>query len=298
MSPSLEERLQGWTGPSSTTEQEKQDRTERMIKAAIDEHEPFSKCSLRIYTKGSYPNNTNVRADSDVDVAVQCTGCTYWDEHVEGVHPLSRRYEGIWTPTKLRTELVKALNAKFPGQIDDSGTTAIRVNSSTARVDADVVPAFDYWYYFSASSYRTGSKTFKKDLSSLVNYPDQHLEKGRAKNSRTNGNFKKAVRIFKNVENAMFNDNYHPELASYFIECLVFNCPDEIFKRTTWTDVVKGVMVHTWNDLQGDSEPEDEPKRWLEVNECKYLFASRQKWTRADGRDFAKAAWNYLGFAK
>ncbi|MNQ58173.1 hypothetical protein D3C85_723630 [compost metagenome] len=61
---SLENKLSGWTGPSSDTEQDKQDRTERMIRQAIDSHEPFNNCSLKVYAKGSYANNTNVRSDN------------------------------------------------------------------------------------------------------------------------------------------------------------------------------------------------------------------------------------------
>ena len=81
---------------------------------------------------------------------------------------------------------------------------------------------------------------------------------------------------------------------SYFIECLVYNCPDTFLKRSTWTDVVKGILVHVWDGLDGP-EPSNNTDRWLEVNECKYLFHAAQKWTRADGRDYSKAAWNYLG---
>jgi hypothetical protein len=291
-----EKTLAGWTGPSSDTEQDKQDRTERMVREAVRDHAAFGQCTLRVYTKGSYPNNTNVRTDSDVDVAVQFTECFYWGEHTQGAHPPSSSYQGMWTPSKLRAELVLALKAKFPGQVDDSGSTAIRVHSSSARVDADVVPAFDYRYYFSASSYREGSKTFKKASGSLVNYPDQHLKNGRAKNRRTNNDYKKIVRIFKRIENAMVEANYHRAVPSYFVECLVYNCPDSVLNRTTSTEAVKGVIVHIWNELQGDVEPQEGSERWLEVNECKYLFAPAQKWTRVDGRDFAKAAWNYLGY--
>jgi len=60
---SLEDQLSGWTGPSSDTEKDKQDRAERMIRQAIDAHEPFNGYSLKVYAKGSYANNTNVRAD-------------------------------------------------------------------------------------------------------------------------------------------------------------------------------------------------------------------------------------------
>ena len=80
MTTDLESLLSGWTGPSSVTEQDKQDRTERMIRDAVSAHKPFEGCSLSAYAKGSYPNNTNVRTDSDVDIAVQCHDVFYWDE--------------------------------------------------------------------------------------------------------------------------------------------------------------------------------------------------------------------------
>lgn len=288
----LEEKLAGWTGPSSPTEQEKQDRTERMIREAIKEHAAFNSCSLKVYAKGSYANNTNVRADSDVDIAVQCCDLTYWDEAAPGAHPAGSPYEGIWTPSKLRSELGAALRVKFPGQVDSSGSTAFRINSSSARVDADVVPCFNYRYYFSGGGYREGTKVFKKDDSSLLNYPVQQLETGRAKNNRTNRCYKQTVRIMKRVENVMANEGAHREVPSFFVECLVYNCPDHIFKRTTWTETVQGVIYHIWHGL-GGAEPTGS-ERWLEVSECKYLFDSTQAWTRADGRDFAKAAWNYL----
>jgi predicted nucleotidyltransferase len=289
----LEDKLAGWTGPSSETEQDKQDRTERMIREAVRNHAPFASCGLKVYAKGSYANNTNVKADSDVDIAVQCTDVQYHD----GPHPggSGNPYTGIWTPTKLRSELAVALEKKFPGQVDSSGSTAFRINSNTARVDADVVPCFDYRYYFDSGGHRDGAKVFKKDLSSLKNYPDQQLANGRKKNTDTQNFYKRAVRILKRVENAMVKDGSHREVPSFFVECLTYNCPDELFLLPTWTETIRKLLLHIWDELQGD-EPTAEALRWLEVNECKYLFHSSQAWTRADGRDFAKAAWNYLGY--
>lgn len=291
----LEEKLSGWTGPSSDTEQDKQDRTERMIREAVKEHAAFDDCDLKVYAKGSYANNTNVRTDSDVDIAVQCGEAIYWDEEIKGAHPSSSSYTGIWTPSKLRSELKAALEAKFSDQVDSSGSTAFRINSSTARVEADVVPCFDYQYHFTSGTVREGTKVFKKDGTSLRNYPVQQLENGRAKNNRTKKYYKSAVRIMKRVENAMVVEDVHRVVPSFFVECLVYNCPDSVLLRSTWTDTIRDVIVHIWEGLEG-SEPSDASKRWLEVNECKYLFTSDQAWTRTDGRDFAKAAWNYLGY--
>lgn len=110
---SLEDKLSRWIGPSSDTEKDKQDRTERMIREAIDAHAPFNNCSLKVYAKGSYANNTNVRSDSDVDIAVECTDVLHWEEAEPGIHKPGKPYEGIWTPAKLRTELVTALKKNF-----------------------------------------------------------------------------------------------------------------------------------------------------------------------------------------
>ncbi|MDA1378740.1 hypothetical protein PCI56_01275 [Plesiomonas shigelloides subsp. oncorhynchi] len=82
------------------------------------------------------------------------------------------------------------MNAKFPGQVDSSGSTAIQINSNSARVDADVVPCFSYRYYMDYES-RDGTKIFKTDGSSIVNYPAQQLENGIAKNKRTGYAYKK-----------------------------------------------------------------------------------------------------------
>lgn len=292
---SLEDQLSGWTGPSSDTEQDKQDRTVRMVKEAIQAHAAFDDCSLSVYAKGSYANNTNVRADSDVDVAVQCHEVMYWEEAEPGVKPPGTPYTGIWTREKLRSEVAAALRANFPGQVDESGKVAITVHSSTSRVDADVVPCFDYRYYFKYGGHRDGTRIFPKTGYGFENYPTQQLSNGNAKNTRTGLNYKKAVRVLKRVENAMLDAKVHREVPSFFMECLVYNCPDAIFGRSSWTERVRGLLGHIWDDLQGD-EPTQDSDRWLEVNECKYLFHALQKWSRADGRDFAYAAWNYLGF--
>jgi hypothetical protein len=293
---SLEEKLSGWTGPSSATEQDKQDRTERMVREAIEACPAFQGYDFRVYAKGSYPNNTNVRSDSDVDIALECREAVYWGEQPPGAHPPSGIYTGPWTPSKLRTDTEAALRKKFPGQVDATGQIAIKVHSGTARVDGDVVPSFRYVYYFTNGATREGTKVFKKDGTNFENYAQAQLDKGRAKNKAASLRFKASVRILKRVENAMLTLGLHRAVPSFFVECLVYNCPNYLFAPSMWTERVRGVLLHIWQETQGDQEPQT--GRWLEVNECKWLFGSDQKWTRADARDFSKAAWNYLGYAK
>ncbi len=230
----LESQLSNWTNPSSDTEQSKQERTERMIRQALDAHAPLNDCQFTVYTKGSYANNTNVRSDSDVDISVECTECIYWQEESIGAHPSnSSPYTGKWKPSTLRSEIIIALANKFPDQVDATGSTAIQINSSSARVDADVVPCFSFEYHFSGGNSVQGVKVFKTDGSSIENYPKQQIQYGRDKNNRTNYNYKKVVRILKRVQLLLVDADKFREVPSYFIESLVFNCPDELFSYST-----------------------------------------------------------------
>ena len=289
----LEDLLGSWTKPSSDSEQDKQERTERMVEDAISEHPEFHDCKLSVYAKGSYPNNTNVRTESDVDIAVQCSNNFYYNK---GLYVPRSPYQGRWTPAKLRTEVGRALVVKFRDQVNTSGNVAIKVSASSARVNADVVPCFSHRRHFTSGSYRKGAKIFRKDGSSTENYPQRHLEEGRSKNNDTKHFYKKIVRILKRTANAMETDGHHRAIPSYLVESLIYNCPNNLFLPPTWVAPVKGVIVHIWQNTQGDAEPSS--GRWKEADDFKYLFHQEQGWSRKDARDFAKAAWNFLKLAK
>ena len=133
MSLSASEReslLSRWIKPSSVNEQEQQDRAVRMVRQAINAHSAFEghRGSIDVYTKGSYRNNTNVRADSDVDVVIENTACVYYD-HGSGVTPPQpgtiTAYGGVWTPASWRAEVAKALRSAFGTTVDTSGKVAI-----------------------------------------------------------------------------------------------------------------------------------------------------------------------------
>src|SRR5947209_4189158 len=64
------------SGPASATEEQDRDRTEARIRRAIEAASDLPS-SVRVYAKGSYANGTNVRRDSDVDVAVEWTTTAY-----------------------------------------------------------------------------------------------------------------------------------------------------------------------------------------------------------------------------
>ena len=42
-----------------------------------------------------------------------------------------------------------------------------------------------------------------------------------------------------------------PEVASYLIECLVYNAPDSCFGGYSWAQRVRAVLVHIWEETEG-----------------------------------------------
>ena len=88
----------------------------------------------------------------------------------------------------------------------------------------------------------------------------------------------------------MVEDGASPVVQSYLIESLVYNSPDTDFLAGTWAQRVRNVLAHIWNDTMEDGAE----KRWFEVNGIKYLFHVHQKWTLAEARAFADAAWQYV----
>ena len=113
-----EEKFRRWSGPASNTEEEKRDRTENAIREAMQESRALADIEYRVFAKGSYKNNTNVRQDSDVDVAVECREFMYtdltglaaeWSKESLGI----TLYTGNYTPEQFRRDVENALTARF-----------------------------------------------------------------------------------------------------------------------------------------------------------------------------------------
>jgi hypothetical protein len=300
-----EEQLSNWTAPAFNNEDARRRYTEGLIREAIAADEFLSSLPIEVYAKGSYKNNTNVRRDSDVDIAVEYTGVVffgYWQSATEenvwaerGIRPYSgplRNAYGAFDIDRFKDAIDSALAKAFGSASVTRHNKVFTVRESDRSLATDVVPCVTYDQHWSASGYAEGIQLLadRQPRRSVVNFPRQHYANGVAKNEDTSRRFKRVVRILKNLENKMVADGATPEVASYLIESLVFNCPDSCFNASTWTRRVQNVLAHIWKDTE-DLESEE---RWHEVNNIKFLFHSYQRWDREDARVFAKAAWQYV----
>ena len=292
--------LSRWVQPSSESEQDQQDRAWRMVRDAIDGHAAFDGVSKLIYAKGSYPNNTNVRRDSDVDIVVELHECSYYD-YASGVTPPPASplgpYDGKWTPDLWRAEVVKALVGTFgAASVDTSGKVAINISAVVgSRPSADVVPSFLYYRYddTNRASHKQGSCVFTTKGEKVVNWPDQQLANGKTKNVDTNQRYKKYVRALKNAENVLVEEGVIDDLPSYLMECLIFNVPNQTLSTGTLDYGFQETLRWMYHRLN-DGTAQD---KWVEPNWCKWLFKGSQKWTAAEAKQLVLKTWNHLGYA-
>ena len=72
-----EQQLETWSHQGSVTQSAS---TYQTIRGVLDDpNSPYYKWAYRIFLQGSYGNDTNIYADSDVDVAICLTSVYYGD---------------------------------------------------------------------------------------------------------------------------------------------------------------------------------------------------------------------------
>ena len=295
---SWEDTFSAWSKPPGPTEQEKMDNAVTAIKKAIANNDKLSEMDITVFAQGSYAANTSVKQDSDVDVCVRLNS-TFFARYPEGKNRGDYgNLEGSIGFYDYKNLVHKALNDYFGSKYVTRGNKAFDIHSNTYRVDADVVPAFAYRLYYDdgQDSYiQPVGISFIPDRGLRIeNWPDQTYSNGVDKNKSTSQRYKKIIRILKNLRNDMQGENIAAaeNIASFLIESLVWNTPNEGFGHSDLTSDVRHVLAHTFNDTRSDETCNE----WGEINEIKYLFRPSQPWSRIQAHDFLSAAWDYIGF--
>lgn len=300
MARDWESTFRDWSKPSSDTEEEKCNNTERMIRAAISESPALSKRNIEVFAQGSYKNNTNVRQDSDVDICVRCNDVFFYDLPSDGsVTKANAGFsDGDYEYSRYKNEVEAALVAKFGRSMVTRGNKAFDVHATSYRVDADVVPTFEHRRYYrdsqSAIRFHRGTEIHPDRGGRIINWPEQNYENGVQKNKITNGRFKFITRVIKRLRNEM-EDNKIAQavpVPSFLIECLVWNTPKDGFGHTAYMADVRYMLAHTFNETLSFEKCQE----WGEVNELKYLFRQGQPWTWEEAHAFLGTAWDYIGF--
>jgi len=206
---------------------------------SIDMRSLYGSRKIKIFIQGSYANNTNVRTQSDVDIAIVQEE-RFITEYRAGVTDEDYGFFIAQTPPKtFKDEVQECLTAKF-GKDVERKNKSIKVHGNTYRKDADTVPCIrfrDYRhdYLNDPSNFIGGIVIQADDGTRIINFPEQHIANGKKKNSDTNFYYKKMVRIIKNMRYLM-EENYYvsaQNVSSFGLESLLWNIPNEVFLKYT-----------------------------------------------------------------
>ncbi|WP_328813539.1 hypothetical protein [Rhodococcus sp. NBC_00297] len=285
----------------SDNEESKRDRTEQQIRAALNDYVPLSG-KYRVYVKGSYANNTNVRLNYDVDVAVEYTGYFYsdlcfdlqgHDDSEVGVYASDDTY----SREDFKRDIKAALINTFGSDAIEIGKIAYRVREDKTTLPADVVPSWEYRRFDRINAWgdpvvHVGSRVYPSDGGYKNNFPKIQVIRGTEKNERTHRRYKRMVRCLKKMQTRLMDAGVlENELPSYLVECLVYNVPDSLFNNSTYLEDFRKVVCTIW----GSTQPNGDWDEWEEAHGLHYLFKGSFAGMRADAHTLADKAWDEVG---
>jgi hypothetical protein len=247
--PILESQLDTWSRQGSVTQSA---ATYQSVRGVLERSDaPYASRSYTAFLQGSYGNDTNIYADSDVDIVMRLDSVYYYNTSelppgdLAAFQADSSPAEYSWQ--QFRNEVITQLT-KVYGSAVTPGKKAIAVAGNGSRRDADVLPAAEFRRYFAYSAswsqrYAEGICFWLPDGTQIINYPKLHSANCTAKQQRTGSRFKPTVRIVKNWRNAMITQRrITDDLApSYFVEGMIYNVPDIQF-GPNWNSTIVNVL--------------------------------------------------------
>lgn len=228
--------------------------THESVRNALDASTSLVRSNRKeVYLQGSYKNDTNIRGDSDVDLVVQCNEVFFYNLSSLQINEKNLFEQTLSNATyqwqDFKPDVLAALRNYYGSSMVSEGNKSLKVAAGSNRLPADVVVGFQYRKYKRFlgtldNQYFEGIQFYAtRDARWIVNYPKLHCTNGANKNSQTNGSFKPTVRVFKNartrlVENGIISNNLAP---SYFLECLIYNVPNDKFVNSFQSTFVNAV---------------------------------------------------------
>lgn len=287
-----ESQLEIWSKQGSVSQSSS---TYASVKRALEDSKAIYKDkNFEVLLQGSYGNDTNIYAESDVDVVIRLDSIFRG-----GIDSLSNEeksaYNNLQNATYDFKDFKKAviirLQNAFGKENITEGKKAIKIKPSESRRSVDVVVAYQYRRYYSwPHGYTSGIVFPTQSSSEIINYPKKHSDNCTTKHQETDSNFKPMVRIFKNIRSKLVEDRIIEKSTapSYFIEGLLHNAPKELFIGS-YEDMVVNIL--NWFQNMSDRS------KLLCVNEQYYLLRDGVSvcWSPANAQKFISGViklWN------
>lgn len=247
--PIPESQLETWSHQGSITQSS---NTYNAIKSVLEANTtPYAGKNFKVFLQGSYGNDTNIYAESDVDIVIRLDDCFHSDlESLSDDEKSAYKQafsDATYTHTDFKRDVLSVLEDQY-GSAVKTGDKAIAIDASGSRRKSDVIVATQFRQYFkfrsaSDSEYVEGICFFNAAGERIANYPKQHSANLTVKHQASSKWLKPMARVFKNmrsrlVEGGLIDAGIAP---SYYIEGLLYNVPNEKF-TASYQDCVANIL--------------------------------------------------------
>jgi hypothetical protein len=200
--------------------------------------------SYNVFLQGSYGNDTNIYAESDVDTVIRLNSTFRYN--VDNLSPdqqVAFRQTFGGTPSytfgEFKQGVITRLSNAFGTGNVKLGNKAINIKASGSRRSSDVVACYEYRRYirfFSLDDYEYIPGIIFPTVSGgeIINFLKPHSDNCTTKHQATATCYKPMVRIVKNMRSRLVEENtITKDMApSYYIEGLLYNVPNDKFGGT------------------------------------------------------------------
>ena len=247
--PIPESQLETWSHQGSITQSS---NTYNAIKNVLEASTtPYAGKNFKVFLQGSYGNDTNIYAESDVDIVIRLDDSFHRDLESLSDDEKSVYKEAFsdatYTHTDFKRDVLSVLERQY-GSAVKAGDKAIAIDASGSRRKSDVIVATQFRRYFkfrsaSDSEYVEGICFFNAAGERIANYPKQHSANLTAKHQASSKWLKPMVRVLKNMRSRMVEDGLIKTgiAPSYYIEGFLYNVPNEKF-TTSYQDCVANIL--------------------------------------------------------
>ena len=290
--PISEAQLQIWSNQGAMSGSRD---TYNIVKSILEmKHAPYASRVFDVFLQGSYGNDTNIYAESDVDIVIKLN--SIFQYNIETLSPnqrLSFSQETLPIDYHLqdfKRDVLSHLQGTYGFETVTNGSKAINIAANSARRKTDVIVCMDFRKYYDETSYEKGIFFYDISNNEIINYPKQHSVNCTTKHQNTFRLFKPTVRIFKNLRNRLIDQGmiFAGDVPSYFIEGMLYNLPDGLFKHNfciTVANALNWLLAATPSSLVCANEQyyliyEGSPVTWRLDKYNLFLKAACELWNQ------------------
>ena len=197
----------------------------------------FDPKDVSIYLQGCYACKTNTKFQSKIEVIVELNKTTEFDYDTMSYDDLKFRddffvdFVHYFNVNRFKQVLANELKKILAVKPIIGATTILIPAFGSLNHAVDIFPCFKYKFFNqNGGSIRCKLVYDQKLDEHFLMFTNLHTVNGNMKDDMTKGNFKRMVRLLKNLVaiSEREDKNIH-FVRGYYIECLLFNVPNEMY---------------------------------------------------------------------